>query len=90
MAMSPRPYTTVQSILIGIVSIIGPLAAVFLVLHVGGSWPLVAASVLVSIASLYGCYRTWRAPFTYRLALRFVANVSLFTAIVSAFWVVRL
>jgi hypothetical protein len=90
MAMQPLPYTTFQSILVTAASIIGPLAAVFFVLHIGASWPLVAVSILVSVASLYGVYWARRAPFTYRLALRFVANLSLFSVIVSVFSLVRL
>lgn len=77
--MAPRPYTILQSIFVAIVSIIGPLAALILVLQVGYSWPVWLASALVAIVSLYGCYQTWRAPFTHRLALSFVANLSLFT-----------
>ncbi len=87
--MAPRPYTTLQGILVAIVSIIGPVAAFFLVLQVGYSWPMLLASVLVAIVSLYGCYQTWRAPFTYRIALRFVANLSLFTVLFSVLWAVR-
>ena len=87
--MAPRPYTTLQSMFVAIVSIIGPLAAFLLVLQVGYSWPVLLAAVPVAIVSLYGCYQTWRAPFTYRIALRFVVNLSLFTVLFSALWAVR-
>ena len=89
MAMAPRPYTTLQSVFVAVVSIVGPLAAFFFVLQVGYSWPVVVASALVAIVSLYVCYQTWRAPFTYRIALRFVANLSLFTVLFSVLRVVR-
>lgn len=74
---------------VAIVSIIGPLAAFLVVLQVGYSWPVLLAGVLVAIVSLYGCYQTWRAPFTYRIALRFVASLSLFTVLFSVLWAVR-
>jgi hypothetical protein len=74
---------------VAIASIIGPLAAFLLVLQVGYSWPVLLAGVLVAIVSLYGCYQTWRAPFTYRIALRFVANLSLFTVLFSVLWAAR-
>lgn len=87
--MAPRPYTTSQGILVTAVSVAGTLAALFLLLRVGFSWPLFLVSILAGLASLYGLYRTWRAPFTYRVALRFVANLSLFTALLSVLWAVR-
>jgi hypothetical protein len=87
--MAPRPYTTLQSVFVAIVSVVGPLAAFFFVLQVGYSWLVVLAGGVLAIASLYGCYQTWRAPFIYRLALRFVANLSLFTVLFSSLWAVR-
>jgi len=89
MAMAPRPYTSLQSIFVALVSVAGPLAAFFLVLQVGYSWQVVLASVLIATASLHGCYQTWRAPFIYRIALRFMASLSLFTVLFSVLWVVR-
>ncbi|NMW24808.1 hypothetical protein HFP05_10665 [Rhodanobacter denitrificans] len=89
MAMAPRPNTNFQNIVVALVSIIGPLAAFFLVLQFGYSWPLVLSAAFIALVSLYGCYQTWRAPFTYRIALRFIANLSLFTVLFSALWVAR-
>jgi hypothetical protein len=89
MAKTSRPYSAIQSILVTVVSVAGPLSALWLVVRVGFNWPLFIASVLVSCVSLFSLCRTWRAPFAQRALLRLVAAVALFTALFSVLWAWR-
>jgi membrane protein insertase Oxa1/YidC/SpoIIIJ len=88
MAMTPRPFTTLQSFLVVVFSIAGFLSSMPLVTKVGFNALFLLGSFVVTFLIFIGLYYTRRSPFFYRLSLFFIGYLSSSTTIILLFTLV--